>query len=167
MHPSRGNKSSHCPSHGEVISVKGWENRPATHCRTANQIAVVCCVKSKQTSKSAFSIRGYVEQQSLHSRLTTRFILVIDGLNEISSPFLRLVWFIFQSCTFIPFARRLISESHALAQTEIIIKFLARNQRKGDVDRARISFVNPLKLDWHGSNACQGITEQVMSFCHT
>lgn len=165
MHPSRENKSSHCPSHREVISQKG--------CRTANLIAVVCCVKSKQTSKRIFKksvalpCKRCVEQQSLHSR---RSILVIDGLNEISSPFLGLVWFIFfhkfTSSTFIPFTPHLISESHALARTEKIINFLARNwrQRQGDADRARISFVNPLKLEWH---ACQGITEQVMSFCHT
>lgn len=59
MHPSRGNKSSHCPSHGEVISAKGWQNRPATHYRTTNQIAVVCLVKSKQTSKSVFYLWLY------------------------------------------------------------------------------------------------------------
>lgn len=40
--------------------LEGWENYSATHSRATNQIALYCCVKSKQTSKGVFFIFFYL-----------------------------------------------------------------------------------------------------------
>lgn len=111
---------------------EGWENYPATHSRATNQIALYCCVKSKQTSKGVFiccwprkCVRGATVTPFM--RLMTRSILVIHGANEISIPWASLIHFLeFASSTLFP---HFISESHSLVRTEII-NFVTQNRRQ-------------------------------------
>lgn len=88
---------------------EGWENYPATHTRATNQIALYCCVKSKQTSKGVFYLLlaqktlVWSNSHSIHEAHDTFHFSNAWGKLNLSIPQASLIHFLeFTSSTLIP-----------------------------------------------------------------